>query len=603
MAAMPWKRLFRWLTAFSLIALVFAGTVFALWQDEEYWEWNWENRDATIVGRALGLDVSNVEQSREFDLNLGVYDRDACARLLPLLEHPDPRVRAATARMLVSTHVRRTVKPQHLATLVAAHRNGSSVLPTIAAVGTPDAVDYVFVEMSKSSSPKELCRILLSAGPDGIKRLVSVYRGSASVDPEFHRAVCADLHDDRILDDDGTSIAVAGVVDVVRDAACPTHNRVLAMEVLSLIGDVAAAALPALRELSEQDSGAIGDAARQAIARIEGTGTMARYLSDLEFELGVNPMRRVLWKTRDGISSLGERGRAAGPLLMHLLDSPEWEVRVDAVRLLGTIGYAEAAPRLIAAMKSDDDWILTCAAAEALARLGSAEAVPELERVVESYWYPPVCALAAEAIGVILGETAFPPPERPRMYLGWARDMALDRHVREFYEQGPRVPPVTRIGRRLGQLAVNTWSRAWRWRWDRIAKVSELKERRPDCGYPFGDGFLLGYDNGQWGGRVFYVSAGKSLREFAVGNVHGFYRMPFGLVVVTSWDSDEGIVYLIGEGSGGLPTCEPYKRLPFEVFGGSDFVAVGHRWNGDLLISGTYCDVVLTRSGELRVAD
>jgi len=72
---------------------------------------------------------------------------------------------------------------------------------------------------------------------------------------------------------------------------------------------------------------------------------------------------------------------------------------------------------------------------------------------------------------------------------------------------------------------------------------------------------------------------------------------------VTSWDSDEGLVCLIGEGADGLPTCEPYKRLPFEVFGASGFVAVGHRWNGDLLISGTYYDIVLARSGELRLAD
>ena len=622
---MPWKRIFRWLAIFALAGVVFAGAVTALWWEGEdaSSDWNWENRDGVIVGRALGHKISNAHEARDFTLELiserlsvaeGQVERHSVSvdQLLPLLGHSDPKVRAATANII--GRAGRALRPEHLAPLIAAHRNGLPVLYQIARIGTPDAVEYVCAALNKPGTEQDLCRMLTAGGPTGIRRLAAIYRDNVPVSTALHRASCAEFH--RLSLEESlsaeTPVAVEAWLDVARDVRCTPHNRALAIEVLGLIGDASKTAVPALKELATDDSKVVAARARQAIAQIEGAGTMARYLPDLEFEITQTRTQAALYGTVFRITELGHQGRPAGPVAIRLLDAGDWgprifwEQRVDAVRMLGAIGYTEAAPRLIAALENEDDWVLAGAAAEALARLGSREAIPALQRMADHYWYPPVRALAAESIRVLRGETRFQEFKRPPDHFGWYRKMALDRHVWEFSGHPRSVPRVNFVARFAAVFCSNTWDRAWQWRADRIARTSGLRNRRPDCGQGFGDGYLLGYDNGEWGGLVDYVVEGKVVKEFNVARVLGFYRMPCGLIVVASEaGSQEGMLYRIRQGPDGAPVCVPFKRLPTEAsaFSHPRRVPIGRCWNGDLLISGQGGDVILTRSGLLRMAD
>ena len=76
------------------------------------------------------------------------------------------------------------------------------------------------------------------------------------------------------------------------------------------------------------------------------------------------------------ISELREHGAAAGPVAVKLLTSKEWEVRVEAARTLGQIGYQESADELIKLLQRPDDWRLVFSAAESLGLLKRKEAVP-----------------------------------------------------------------------------------------------------------------------------------------------------------------------------------------------------------------------------------
>jgi HEAT repeat protein len=617
---MSWKRLLRWFAVVLLLGAAMAGFVIVQWFSYDVGNWNWRNRDEAIVGRALGLKISNSDEAYDVVSHLrwnseaaargqGGKDGVCVERVLPLLSHSDPKVQAAAANILF--HADRALKPGHLAALIAAHRNGLPVLYYIAAIGTPDAVEYVYAALNKSGSEQDLCRMLTAGGPAGIKRMAAIYREDAPVDPELHRAICVEFHrfpseESRRL---AIPIAVEAWLDVARGAKNTPHNRVLAIEVLGLIGDVSTAAVPALRELAAGSPPVVAERARQAIAQIEGGGTMARYLPDLEFEITQEPGLALHNMTLQRIAALGPQGRAAGPLAIRLLDPKNcdraivWDLRVEAVKLLGVTGYAEATPRLIATLENEDDWVLAGAAAEALARLGASEAIPALQGVADGYWYPPVRALAAESVNVLRGAARFQEFKRPSAYYGRAGGTALERHIREFRERRLSASRATLLGRRASQLVSNAWERSWQWRYDSIALESGLKASRPDCGQGFGDGFLLGYDSGEFGGQIDYVVAGKIVKEFRPGRVLGFYRMPFGVVVVAAWwPLHECMLYVLRPGPDGVPTCEPFKRLPTAAhpFSHPRLVPIGRCWNGDLLIGG---DVILTRSGHLRLAD
>lgn len=175
----------RRLAAIGLLGTAFfIGFVVYLWHDEERQEWNWENHDSTLVGHALGRAITNGKQSNDFSVELYLHRDVAYAQLLPLLAHPAPEIREAAARLMSATRIG---KAEDLAALIAAHRCGLAVLSSIAAIGTPEAMDYVFSERSKSTHPQDVAWSFISTGPRGFEALASTYRSAAPVARRWNR--------------------------------------------------------------------------------------------------------------------------------------------------------------------------------------------------------------------------------------------------------------------------------------------------------------------------------------------------------------------------------------------------------------------------------
>lgn len=591
----------RRLAAFGLLALaLFAGYVAYLWYDadDSRRTWNWEKSDAAVIGRALGEPVISPDRCEGFSDYLRNHSAEFEGRLIQLLNHSDPEVSQAAVRQLLET---RTINPESLPALIAAHQRGVPVLPAIATAGTVEAVDYISAECRQKGNWTALAWNLSSAGPIGYQRLATIYREPQPVSPELHRALCeiAYTHSPSGPKDCGPWLEVA------LDPQSPESNRCAALELIALMGDDATEALPVLEAMGSAAPAAVAEAARQTTSRITGSGTLAGLVPRLEFVRCWKDRSYLSVGTVERIGKLGAGGHAASPLIAPLLSSLDWRLRSAAATTLGRIGCAEAVPGLITALQNNNDWALAGAAAESLARLGAKGAIPALQQTAESHWYPPVRAMAAESVQVISGQAVFPDFQRPQMYFGWYGNIALDRHVWEFSQTPPKASTALRLVRRLSCFIGNTWDRSWLWRAYRVAKTADKQLGQPDFGQAFGGGYLLGYDNGEWGGRIVYVVGNKVVREFPVENSFGFYPMPFGLVAITSdFSSNEGMIYLIKQDENGMPTCEPMQHLPFELYCGSHFAPVTRRWNRELLIIGEANEsVVLTRSGTLRMAD
>jgi len=591
----------RRLAAFSLLASVlFAAYVAYLWYDadDSRRTWNWERSDAAVIGRTLGEPVTSPDRCEAFANYVRLHPVEFEGPLIQLLNHPDSAVSQAAARQLSAT---RTIRPESLPALIAAHQRGAPVLPAIATVGTAEAADYIATECRESGDWAALAWSLFSAGPVGSQRLAAIYREPQPVSPELHRALCEIAY----RPSRSSPLDCGPWLDAARDPENSETNRIAALELIALMGDDATGGLTALKELATTRPPKVAAAAARIVAQVEGRGTLAHLMPKLKFELSWKERPDLAVGTVEQIGKLGSAGRDAGPLITPLLSSPNWYSRATAATTLGHIGYTDAIPALIAALENQGDWIISGAAAESLARLGAKEAIPALQRVARDHWYPPVRAMAAESVQVLSGQATFSDFQRPLNYFGWYGGIALARHVWEFSQTPATASTALRFARRLSCLIGNTWDRAWLWRAYRIAKSADKQLGRPDYGQAFGDGYLLGYDNGEWGGEIVYVVDGKVARRFATGNVFGFYPMPFGVVVVTAYfNSSVGMIYLIKHNENGITTCEPLQRLPFELYSGSHFAPVTRRWNRELLIiGGANESVVLTRSGTLRMAD
>lgn len=591
----------RRLTALSLFALVlFATYVAYLWHDsdESGQTWNWESWDSTTIARALGHSVNNADQALACAQEFSPYNRGVLVQITPLLQRDSSEVRAAAADFLNRARANTTAD---LPVLIAAHRRGVPILPAIAGIGTAEAVDYVASEHSRKGDWFALASDLSSGGPAGALRLAAIYRNSQPVPPELHRSLCDIIH----------SRSPSGPRDfkiwleVACDSLPPEANRCAALELLALLGDDSIGALPTLEKMASKAPAEMANSARQTVSRIAGGGTLARLKPELEFELSRHDSPWIAIDTVCAIGRLQTGGRYAGPIIAPLLASPNWDLRTAAATALGRIGYSGAIPALTATIGNQGDWMLAGASAEALARLGGKDAIPALRRVATDHWYQPVRDVAAESIDVISSQTTFAEFRPPLANSGWRRGSALDRHVWIFSRRPPTSSPPLRLARRLSCLIGNTWDRAWLWRANRKAKAVRTRLGRPDYGQAFGEGYLLGYDYGEWGGEIVYVADGRIIRTFPTGNVFGFYPMPFGLVVVASYyNSNEGMIHLLKPDANGTPVCEPLQRLPFDLDPTLHFAPITRRWNRELIIIGEDGQsVVLTRSGTLRMAD
>ena len=368
-----------------------------------------------------------------------------------------------------------------------------------------------------------------------------------------------------------------------------------AVYLLGEIGPNARRAAPLLVKLAEEKPGSYRYAVDTALLEMG-----APEAAQAAFRLLQNKSSRRYVIGR--IVRLKELGRPARPVLVHCLGEDDWDLRLDAARAIAEIGYAEGASHLIRLLGEKDDWRQAFVAATSLGRLRAAQAVGPLTELAKSHWYPPVREAAEEAIRVIQGQAAYSQTEEDRL-----RQIGLEPYMMVKATSAPSdagqslaAEPNRQDEAQLAKLAYKEEQcHSYEDTEGQTVEKRYSADRVPQVGIRVADGYLVGFDQGEFGGELLFIDlTGK--RTGLWENTQGIHKMPFGIVAVTGYGhfTDRGMLVKVFRGQDGVWQATRWKSLPGHPDHGSTRLA-----NGNIRIDcGSHGCVELTASGNLKMA-
>jgi hypothetical protein len=274
------------------------------------------------------------------------------------------------------------------------------------------------------------------------------------------------------------------------------------------------------------------------------------------------------------LAMLGPSGRAAEPLLLHLLEHDDLEVRRAAARTLGYVGDSRAAGPLIAALGNVVDWQFAQIAAESLGRIKEPSAVPALETVARAHWYPPVREAARKALEVIHGRAAYAAISQQkdssfRFAFEFYAYQDVDRRFRDcFHDDDRRFLPdddLARARRVVGTYEANFISYT-RGPSGADIRHDELRRQKPNAALAVDDGWLLGGDRGPYGGELVFVNAKGIKTTLLDTHIQALTRLGSRLVALggASRDSlqNRSAVYEVVQDKAGHWAAHAWRVLP-----------------------------------------
>jgi HEAT repeat protein len=344
--------------------------------------------------------------------------------------------------------------------------------------------------------------------------------------------------------------AIDPLLKIASDQTIPPKERIRAITAVGSIGLPAERAVPNLQTLQRNSDIEIRSAATAAILNI-GSAEAAPILA-ARLEHTADPHRRMLLM-RD-IAELKALGKSAGPTVAKYLNDEDWNVRVGATRALGYIGYEEAVDDLIKLWSRLDDWRLVLSAAESLGRLKAERALPALKKVATTHWYPPVRKSAQNADKAIrsgeVAESKYHAENFPVEYFGYEQagdnmemlEIEDVKSIRFTLDTTQHQPLTVAIKEKDGTV-----------------KSRQLR------GVKVEDGYLVGSDNGEWGGEITFVGLSNDPHVIAHDNTEAIYKTTHGIIAVTGlahMTSNSGFIQTLSKGVDGRWTATKWKTLP-----------------------------------------
>lgn len=500
--------------------------------------------------------------------------------LLPLLKDDNQAIRTLASYTLRDID---GLTEKDLDALIDSCRHGDGwIPPAIAKIGTPKAVDFLVEELVRERRDmNQVTYAIEILGEKAVPDLVEVYRKDQNWDFYLRNTMYSVFK--------SLGPKAAGAVDplmkIAADPSVPEETRKAAIFTIAAIGPTAEKAVPALQVFYKSDDPALKDEARFAIVSI-GTPDAVPVLFEQLDKAGDTDGRE---DTIRAIAELREHGNSAGPGLMKYLASDDWELRVAAARTMGFIGYKESADALIPLLDRKDDWRVVWCAAMSLAKLREQKALPGLERVAKEHWYSPVREAARAAVKEI-------------------RDgVPAEKKDQSFYEE---FTAYQYAGRKIDTLRKNAVVDESKLVKDRLSDTEvsgpvNIKLRDGTMrnytgrGVKVEEGFLLGFDEGEFGGGLgVYDAKGDELQAFDVGNTQAVFKTANAIFVVTGLTHmifNEGRIYKITKGEDGKWKAEPWRQLP----GGPEF---GMMLKNGSIVAGCYGGTVrVSPDGEMAL--
>lgn len=355
---------------------------------------------------------------------------------------------------------------------------------------------------------------------------------------------------------------------------------------------------------SEGNPGSPREGVGNAPPRMKASEAMAGMLQCLEEKPESAPFI--------AIAKLKEEGRAAGPALARCLEHDNWEVRIEAARTIGYIGYVEAGPLLIKLLHEDNDWRQVFVSIQSLGQLRVAEAVGPLTKLSGSHWYPPVRDAAKKAILVINGAATYESkidrggidfwlefdeymllrvPSTPSSAVGSQQD-ADHAHVSQKNSLGKEQLAKLAYKREVSSLRVGKDGRS-------MEKYVATLERVPQVGFKVGDEYLVGSNHGEFGGELVLIDRAGSQTVLLYENTQGIYEMTCGVVAVTGIDHlavNRGILFKVSQRADGTWKARGWKALPGSPHASSMLA------NGNLWVDCSNGCVEISPAGDIKMA-
>ncbi len=440
--------------------------------------------------------------------------------------------------------LRGTTEIQLDARIQACLNGDKKVLPDIARIGTPKATAFL-TEQLKQAKLADIHTFEMAfeaLGEDEVPYLVQLIE-TESLDAEPFSIVFNVF----LSLKDRAESAVDPLIRFIATRQGDPKAIQYAARILGAIGPRAERSVPALLKLAQDDPPSYRNAVDSALFWLRVPEAVPGIIRRLE-------QTPNLWFLRD-ISEFGTKARSAGPALIPYLKHDDWHLRIYVARTIGYIGYTEATPDLVNLLHNDDDWRLVYVSAESLGRLRAPEAVKALTQLAEEHWFPPVRDAAEKAVLVIDGVDAYRSDPR----FNFAHEFSSYRNVGvRGQKNGSNSPCVAQpedlSKEQLARLAYK-------------ARLSPDLEPNlvPDVGLKVDDGYLVGFDQGEFGGGlVFFDLAGNQSRPLC-GNTQGIHRMSSGIVAVTGHGHlgmTEGILFQVSKNSTGGWQATRWKALP-----------------------------------------
>ncbi len=408
--------------------------------------------------------------------------------------------------------------------------------------------------------------VLRSNTQAGHLRLAELLATPAALEPRLREAVVNCVRTDQYNEAFAPTIHQR-LFTIAGDTAVALENRHAAVEALGRSGKSAELHIPQLESLAASDPQALGRTVAIAISRLRNTPVPERLVDDLEIA------RRGDY-VGSAIRAIGEFGSAAhdiGPEILKELNPLGDDTGPCAALTIALIGYREGIPELRAALHCPTDWRLVAAAAEALGRLQSKEAEPELALVARNHWEPLVREVAQNAVDSLVGRHEYRKPGQGTDCLEYDRlfiDQLLKAHSEGWYPTKDEIAREERAKRRE-QLRV-----AWVRLISPPVRVVTYQSREGTLGreawrhlprhrIKFAGGLLLGYDEGEFGAGLIFVSKAGEARAFPMGNVTQLVPWNDGVIALTTEAMiDTSRLYFVRARPDGAPTVAQFMRMP-----------------------------------------
>lgn len=477
----------------------------------------------------------------------------------------------------------RSFPEKHLPKLIELYENGQTdVLKAIGHINNQKAADFVIGEiLSGRADTIQFYRISYKKSE---LSMVTAYDNAILPSPQLHTMICAQMRGlrERAIEKTTASSAhepkldnatlaeevARKLLEIIQDSRIKEEGRILAAESLGMLGESASAILTELERQAVANNNSLRSAIGVAIIKIKTPNSVESHIEDIKYYKKYYKIDQnfsyAIRQTLKCLQALGESARDTGNHIMSFIEDSdlEWDytawmdIRVATAKTLGSIKYTPAEPALTKAAFALNDWAFSCSAVKALGQFGTETAKHTLKEIVEKHPFPSVRMAALEALTASnVEETrAF------KKLSGSFHDNYSSYRVREKFNDLTSNHVNALKLRMLRDKIDKVYYRA-----GATGKVETMSfSTMPKFAVKYENGYLLGHDEGEWGGGLVYYD-NKTSRAVMVKPI----TVPMILntkagVLACGYDVTMGysaIFYRVEMAEDGWPVAKPVFRF------------------------------------------